>query len=131
MLMPGSYSPSMPHHQHSGDSFDSFQNSTPSPPHVVGVGGGVGVGVGGGGIGTIATGNAAVAAATAADGCSVTLNVGGVKYVTQLRTLIGEYRESIFAEVFAAWPTVMAKYVDAQGKECWNECQLMADVAVW
>lgn len=52
---------------------------------------------------------------TAPDSCAVTLNVGGVKYVTRLSTLVGEHRESLFAEVFRAWPTVMAKYVDPQG----------------
>ena len=92
MLTPGNYSPSMA--PHSGDSFDSFHNQTPSPPHAP---------------------NNAAAVAAASDGCVVTLNVGGVKYVTQLRTLIGDHRESLFAEVFASWPTVMAKYVDPQG----------------
>jgi len=82
MLTPEGYSP-MAHH-HSGDSFDSY-NQTPSPQQ------------------------------TTPDSCVVTLNVGGVKYVTHLSTLIGDHRESLFAEVFRAWPTVMAKYVDQQG----------------
>ena len=84
MITTANYSPTMTHH--SGDSYDSFHNPTPSPPQ-----------------------------AAPADGCAVTLNVGGVKYATQLRTLIGEHRDSLFAEVLSAWPTVMAKYVDAQG----------------
>ena len=81
--------------QHSGDSFDSYHNQTPSPTHAGAV--------------------SAPVAASAADGCVVTLNVGGVKYTTQLRTLIGDHRDSLFAQVLASWPNVMAKYVDSQG----------------
>ena len=83
---------------HSGDSFDSY-NQTPSPQHVQQ---------------QQLVQHTIPVQQTMPDSCAVTLNVGGTKYVTHLSTLIGDHRESLFAEVFRAWPTVLAKYVDAQ-----------------